>query len=447
MQSVYTSRRTSLPLAGQVPFLKTFTDDEKQSDTLRQELPSRFQRRKTYAAASKIQEFDIEKSLKRALDDVIEYETLAELEEAAHAKLEEATLKTDDSKTKGKKRFLSLPLHHDPYYGDELYLNDPDLNGKRPLKAHKILKRKQFEFRERRLQRHQLAEEQDMKIKELGMRTSVKSLSDFKRENEVHYSLNLPEKCPTFEEFVKLLKDEEHVPDPRYKHKEKPKTVRKTERIQVDKETIESKVTDSDVDVETTASRRSVQARSTGKADKEEQGKLSLQSLGSRGTVRLPPIRELGVNIGDKTKFADEVLGVTDSEPCKDHCLKILTANEKDQEAKAKRDSDRVKLTHKRNQITQPDGISLSAPRINKVVTESKTLAVSAPRINKVVNESNTAAAKKSSSPLFSRASLDEDIAETPDSVSEAISENGESSVVDSTVSSFDIKKLKINYR
>ena len=361
--------------------------------------------------------FEIPKTLQKLLDEAREFETLSELEET-----KKKTAKPKKGKGKGKTESLErLTVEEDPYFGEELYLTDQNQpDAKQPLKAEKLLQRKKLELQKRRKETRQVIEAKAEKKHEVDERSKLNSLTDF-QEKKLHYSLNWPEKVPSFEEFIRLVKEEEYV-DPRFRNKEKRRTKRAAKRYNLEKESAQlaSKITISTVEVDSSSSQRL-----TTTSSKHDSGSRrgSMIGPGSRGTVRLPPLQELNVSTEDKETFAKQVHGVTDSEPCKEHCMNVLTAFQKEKEEKEKRESDREKMKQKRKEAAQPDIVVKSPSSVVQVVHLSPT------------------SSRSSSSQMFPRVSVGDYRVESP----VVYSEDDEDS--DEDTSSFDSTKLKLNYR
>ena len=358
--------------------------------------------------------FEIPKVLQKLLEEAREFDTLDELEETKKKTLKSKTV------SNGKERAESLEklsAEEDQYYGEELYLSDQTLQDmKKPQKAEKMLQKKKMELQQRRKEQRQLAEVMAEKKHEIEEKLKLNSVPDF-QEKELHYFLKWPEKVPSFEEFIRLMTEEEYV-DPRYRNKEKRRTKRVAKRFNLEKEALRSKITISTVEVCSSSSQRL-----TSTSSKHDGGyrRGSMMGPGSRGTVRLPPLHEL--NVENKDTFAEQVHGVTDSEPCKEHCLKVLTACEKEKEAKEKRQSDREKMKQKRKDPIQPDIVVKSPSGVEQVVHKSPT------------------SSRSSSFQKFPRFSLDEGVIESP------VLHSDEDEESDDDTSSFDSTKLKLNYR
>ena len=394
-----------MPTTGPIPFIKTFTTGDKRRESepvapdLTQKLP---QRRRASIAGNDFSGFHIPKNLKKLLADATEFETLAELEEATIQKEKEESLP------------VILNLEDDPYYGEELYLSDSVQNVKKPEKAEKILQRKKLELQQRRQQKKQFEEEQAKRLEKIMMRQKPNSFTDIEPQTQTHYSLNMPEKCPTFEEFLKILKEDEYV-DPRFRNKEQRKSKRIRKKYNLGKDAFRSKQVISSVTVEASPSRSS---------------RRGSMGPGSRGLVTLPTLHEKFPGSFDRMRFAEEVHGVTDSEPCKEHCLKTLPTAENGREKMERTKSRKsvvelAKAKGKRLAHLQPDIVVLSPSGNNQeVVFKSPTSSGS------------------SSSPMFPRISLGEDVRETPDANIYDESDDDE----DDT-SSFDSTKLNLKYR
>ena len=417
-----TGRRLSLqlPAAGPISFVKTFTPTpEKRQESIPEKLepvpklPQLPQRRRASITGSvDFSDFRISKNLKKQFD------SLAELEDELIAK----------EKTAGK-RVSVVTEDNDIYYGEELYLTDAKFQNKtKPETALSILKRKKKELQQRRLREKQAASERARKLKEIQMRkmrTNLQPIAELEPDRQTHSTLNMPEKMPTFEEFIQFLQDDEYF-DPRYRNKGKQKSMKIAKRYNLETDFFPRLATSS-ADFDSANQRLAI---SGSKYQQGTSSKRCLDGIGSRGMVRLPTLREQGANIRDGSRFADEVLGVTDSEPCKEHCLIMLGLTPDDREAEGE-------IREKPNRSKQYKS-SEDVPQVSKVKrTKRKTpdIIVNSPSGNKEILFQGR------SSPIFPKISKDNDIVEPPDTdSSEDTSDNDDKS-------QFDSGKLNLKYR
>ena len=474
MQLPQSGRRQSLPAAaGPVPFTKTFAptpaplpggDRRRWSEPVQKTT----QRRRMSVAGNDMSGFQLPKALQKLLDEAKEFETLEELDEST-----KKSIKTKTGKIKHES-FEKLVLEDDPYYGEELYLTDQNqTTAKKPLKAKQLLQKKKLELQQRRKEKQKVIDAMAEKQLEIEERSKMDSTSDI-GEKKLHYSLNWPDKCPSFEEFIRLCQEEEYV-DPRIKNKAKQRTRRAAKRYNLEKEAakLASKITVSTVEIDSSSSQR-IAATSSIKLDSNQRlgscqrlttlpiskqdssqrlatlsGKLdggqrysissgkpeggwarrssTMIGAGGRGTVglRLPPVQELNVTPDNKESFAGHVHGITGSEPCKEHCLKVLTDHQREKEEKEKRESEREKMKQKRK-----DGGGLRPDVLLK--------STSGP----VHTDHPSPTPSRSSSPqMFPRVSMGEEVVESPVLYSDDYDES------DEDTSSFDSTKLKLNYR
>ena len=335
------------------------------------------------------------------------------------------------------------------FYGEELYLSNnmfklPPIT----MSAEKLLKKKQAEYRHRR----------DEKRKEKDMRANWKgpfTLPPAPRIEKVvtpslaelrHETIALPDKVPTFEEFLKLLKDDEYY-DPRYKNKVRMKTKKIAQRYYIANglhrtsvifsftnipEAIRLGKKESGLLAEGRKSHNSttrVSALST-----EEQPRHSHSELPSVSEGRTTDCGNLPTT---RSRGSVEVLGITDSKPCKDHFYKEATDFKHSKKSRRKhRGNDLVgglslideSSSSSRNSV-DPNKLG-RLPRV-RVTTQEPTPSPKGRR---------TTSSGRRSGPRFPKyAFLDSDSEESESSV-----EQEESEIESPTM--FNVDKLNIRY-
>ena len=365
--------------------------------------------RKTSICSSDYSDFHISKNLKKQFD------SLAQLQEELEAKekmTEGPSVESDDDSDS----------EDDKHYGEELYLTDAKFNkSKKPKTIDSIFKKKKKEFQERRLREKQVAEEREQRLEEIKlrhMRRKLNPITTVEPDIQAQYSLNFPEKVPTFEEFLKILQDDEHF-DPRYRNRGKHKTMKIAKRYNLEKEVFRSRVAVSTVTVADSASQR---LQTTSSTHQEETGsRRCLAGANSRGTFKLPTLHEYG-DIRDRSKFAEQVHGVTDSEPCKDHCLRELGVEGGERDKK-----------HEKSDKPKPHKPSVEMQQGTKTDRETPDIVVLSPS-----GHEETVYEKTS---VFPRISVDTGMVDIPDS------DSGDDSSGDEYTSSFDSTKLNLGYR
>ncbi|XP_045214959.2 uncharacterized protein LOC123565035 [Mercenaria mercenaria] len=228
-----------------------------------------------------------------------------------------------------------LPEEKDVFFGEELYLSDQKRECTNYLKSAKtILHEKKKELHERRREAKQQKIIQSEKLKESGLPKLPKLNIETLSAHRIHHeTINLPDKVPTLEEFVQFLKDDEYY-DPRYRNKIRQKSKRIAQRYHAHGSSVFLSLADVPDDIRNVSayprsSDKSVPLVSSKKdsADGKSKGHLprapTLQESGRRhqNPLRLSEVRQSSSMLQER---GQEVLGVTDSEPCKDHYINSM---------------------------------------------------------------------------------------------------------------------------
>lgn len=214
----------------------------------------------------------------------------------------------------------------DIFFGEEFYLSDQKKTTQgRVQTARKILQRKKVELHKCRDEVRKSKE--IIKEKSKHSRLPLPPIPPFDMDNldscEVRYEIiKMPENVPTLEEFVKLLKEDEYY-DPRYRNKMRQKSKKIAQRYYMAKGTHRTSVLLSQADLpdgirNISALHKTSQSTLPFQLNKQEpcDGKSQVH------LPRLQTLSELSGSIENIQARAQEVLAVTDSEPCKDHYVK-----------------------------------------------------------------------------------------------------------------------------
>lgn len=182
----------------------------------------------------------------------------------------------------------------DSDFGEELLLSDLSNKPKKPLSTKQLLKKKQEELHVRRIE----AKQEKAKPRSKEAKFALPPLEELDYSTIKYETIRMSEEVPTLEEFVQLLKDDEYY-DPRYRNKVRIKGRRLAQRYYY-------------------------LARSHGRNQQldsiqrlpniaEKNGRIPTTS---KQSVVRPTKSELR---RQRYKQSFEVLGITDSEPCKSH--------------------------------------------------------------------------------------------------------------------------------
>lgn len=229
------------------------------------------------------------------------------------------------------------PEEKDIFFGEEFYLSDQKKTTQGSVQnARKILKRKKVELHKRR--------DEVRKSKEIIKEKSKQSRlplppmpspfdSDKLNSYDVRYeTIKMPDNVPTLEEFAKLLKEDEYY-DPRYRNKMRQKKKKIAQRYYIAKGTHRASVLFNLADLpdeirnitalrKTSQNTPAMQLKKQELCDEQSQVNLSrLQTLSESQRFKAQ-VPELSGSIEDIQEHTQEVLAVTDSEPCKDHYVR-----------------------------------------------------------------------------------------------------------------------------
>ena len=229
----------------------------------------------------------------------------------------------------------------DEFFGEEFYLSDQMVNYQSHIKGIKqILQQKKKDLIERREEAKRLKEEKAKSVKVVKLpelpKLKPEDLEAFRMHNE---TIKMPQELPSLEEFIKLLKCDEYY-DPRYKNKVRQKSKKIAQRYYIAKGMHRSSILfnigsipDEIKNINTF--RRGSRKQSTAPIGKQKEfaeckskghiaRMLHLQeSDGYRRNTLLQVSTIRGSDsLSNIQEQAQEVLGVTDSEPCKDHYIR-----------------------------------------------------------------------------------------------------------------------------
>ena len=350
------------------------------------------------------------------------------------------------------------------FYGEEFYLADEKIDFTRNQETvQEKLKRKKEEL----LQRKQFVKQKRKEASKAQKSSILPPISPINAEKihdnaKMHHTIKLPDQLPTFEEFIKLLKEDEYF-DPRYRNKVRLKSKMIAQRYYIAKGMHRSSVMfnldniPDDVKYGGLTSRYMQQRASVLNAhqafNRERRGS---NGAGSKGRLRLPVLQESGPKSQRKTdgfsylsvgsnqnkelwRFAEEVHGVTDSEPCRDHCLKSKGSFHKQREEKLERlrvhSSDQGKSYIKSQTELVLSGKDVTLKTVNEGAdTDTQNLS------DQGLNEASSGPGTDPGSPTFPKTELCDEEQESPDRDSD------ESDVDDETPTLFDASKLNVRY-
>lgn len=219
----------------------------------------------------------------------------------------------------------TTPEEKDNYFGEELHLSDVKRPHDKPKKSKDILKQKQAELHQRRDAAKQ-ARELKLKMLNKPIIPPIPSIENITFIPTSYEIIRMPDEIPTFENFIKFLKEDEYY-DPRYRNRIRLKGRRLAQRYYMARESARPSLRIEPLPVDIRCSGFCTRKKRLPGLNEQESGQ-QITATQSRFYTPFhhdedgpPPLTPTEVR-HQRHRHSLEVLGVTDSEPCKTHFYK-----------------------------------------------------------------------------------------------------------------------------